>query len=164
MHIGKVAVALVFLATSAHVIASDDQRFIGVECDVKSSMLRISYGGDKLNVLKGGYLIDTFELKKNDAAGTHVASIREVTKTCKIKKTLYKVQIRAVPGNMNLNGECGGVTFGAVRVYTGGRKLTDTIFEKCCLERACTNSVTTRLSFIDGATQPETLMASSVFK
>ncbi|QDQ29075.1 hypothetical protein FNU76_23495 [Chitinimonas arctica] len=162
MRICKNAVALVLLVMSAQVVASDDQRFIGIECDVKASVLRISYGGDKLGVSKGGYLIDTFNLKKNDATGEYVASVREVIKICKIKKTLYTIRISAVPGSWNLNAECGGLTFGAVKVYSEGLRLADAIFEKCCLTGDCVNSVTTRLLFINGANRPEASMASSV--
>ena len=45
-----------------------------------------------------GYLVDTFQLKKNDPSGEYVESVRQVTKTCSIKGVHYVVRIRGVPG------------------------------------------------------------------
>ena len=79
--------------------ASDDQRFVGFECVPASGMLRISYHSDHLHPLfSEGYLVDSFQLKKNDPSGEYVESVRQVTKTCSIKGVHYVVRIRGVPG------------------------------------------------------------------
>lgn len=113
-------------------LASDDQRFIGFECSPELGLLRISYHVDRLqSPFAEGELIDTFRLKQNDSSGERVLALRNLRKTCRIGGTLYVVQLRGIPGNWNLNGRCGGLTFGGARVSVDGRTLFDGDFETC---------------------------------
>lgn len=145
----KISICLSLAACSA-VHASDDQRFMGVECDAQRNIFRVSYHSDHLHVFfKEGFLVDTFELKKNAPSGEHVESLRSVRKTCRIKNTNYTVRLRAIPGNWNLNRMCGGLTFGGATITANGKQVLDIEFERCS-----EGEITTAVTFSGGSIQP----------
>ena len=157
MSLRHAAVFSFLSAVQVTATASDEQRFIGVECDQRAEFLRISYHSSRVHAnFQEGYLVDTFHLKKNDASGERVESIREVVKACKIKGTNYQVRLRAAPGNFNLTGECGGETYGAVKVFAGSKAIEAIQFEKCL-----GTEVVTTLTFEHGATSPKVLSTSA---
>lgn len=137
--------------TASHAAsASDDQRFIGVECHPQQGVFRISYHADRLHALfSEGFLVDTFLLKKNAPTGEHVESLRSINKTCRIGKTSYTVRLRAIPGNWNLNGMCGGLTFGGATISANGKMVVDREFERCNEEE-----ITTAITFRGGSVLP----------
>ena len=142
--------AVLFLLCSSYSsgsFASDDQRFIGIECRPTEAMLRVSYHRDHLHPLfREGYLVDTFNLKKNDPSGEFVHSIRTVTQQCRIGTVTYRISVYAVPGAERLNAACGGETFGGVKVMRNGRPVLEKQFEQCSGD-----TVTIAITFGDGA-------------
>lgn len=130
--------------------ASDEQRFIGFECQPERQMLRVSYHSDHLHALfNEGYLVDTFYLKKNDPSGEYVESVREVTKECRINRVKYVVRLRGVPGAGRLNANCGGATYGGVVIHRNGAKIVDIQFEQCS-----GGPITTAITLKDGGNKP----------
>jgi hypothetical protein len=62
----------------------------------------------------------------------------------------YLAYLRPIPGaGGNLNGECGGLTFGGVLIYRNGKKMIDRQFEECSK-----HVVTTAITFKQGSKTP----------
>jgi hypothetical protein len=111
--------------------ASDDTNVIGIECNQKTRSLEIGYFTAYNLPSRKLDLWDTFDLKTNTKDGGHVESVHELTRECKIGEDQYTVKIRAVPGNWNLNGRCGGRTYGGATLLKNGVKIFDGNFQEC---------------------------------
>lgn len=110
---------------------SDNTNVIGIECNQKTQSLEIGYFNAYNLPNRKLDLWDTFDLKTNTKDGGHVESVLELTRKCKIGKDQYMVKIRAVPGNWNLNGRCGGRTYGGATLLKNGIKIFDGHFQEC---------------------------------
>jgi hypothetical protein len=110
---------------------SDDLNVIGVECNKKANALEIGYFFSNNLPPQPMDLWDTFHLKKNKKDGDYVESVQEIVRTCSIGNDQYIVKIRAVPGNWNLNGECGARTYGGAKILKNGVLIFDANFEEC---------------------------------
>ena len=109
----------------------DDRRIVGMECHKKNNTLEVGYFTDSNLPDKRMDLWDTFDLKKNKKDSDYVESIHEIVRKCKIGNDLYLVKFRPVPGNWNLNGECGGATYGGAKIMRNGVVIFDKDFEGC---------------------------------
>ncbi|MDP1929056.1 MAG: hypothetical protein Q8K62_11150 [Thiobacillus sp.] len=110
---------------------SDDTNVIGIECNKKTKTLEIGYFQAYNLPGKEMDLWDTFDLKTNSKNGDYVQSVHELTRKCNIEKDQYLVKIRPVPGNWNLNGRCGGRTYGGATIFKNGVKIFDGNFQEC---------------------------------
>jgi len=112
----------------------DDRRIVGMECHKKNNTLEVGYFTDYNLPDKRMDLWDTFDLKKNrmdDDGREYVKSVHEVERKCTLGKDHYIVKIRPVPGNWNLNGRCGGATYGGAKILMNGVQIFDGNFEEC---------------------------------
>lgn len=110
---------------------SDDLRIVGLHCNKAKQSLKVSYFTAYNLANEPAELWNTFDLKRNKSDSDYVESIRVVTRNCILGKNKYVVKIRGVPGNWNLNGRCGGVTFAGVRIEKNGRTIYDNNLEDC---------------------------------
>ncbi|OGS75409.1 MAG: hypothetical protein A2Z94_08030 [Gallionellales bacterium GWA2_55_18] len=110
---------------------TDDMRIIGIECHKKLKVLEIGYFTTYNLPTKTMDLWDTFYLKKNKEDSDYVESVHELVRRCNIGKDRYIVKIRPVPGNWNLNGRCGGATYGGAKIIKNGVLIFDANFEEC---------------------------------
>lgn len=110
---------------------ADDLNVIGIGCDEKSKILEIGYFSAYNLPTQQMDLWDTFDLKKNKKDSDYVESVHEIVRTCNIENDQYIVKIRPVPGNWNLNGRCGGRTYGGASIIKNGVLIFDANFEEC---------------------------------
>lgn len=109
----------------------DDRRIVGMECHKKNNTLEVGYFTDYNLPNKRMDLWDTFDLKKNKKDSDYVESVHEIVRRCKIGNDHYVVKIRPVPGNWNLNRECGGATYAGAKIMRNGVVVFDEDFEEC---------------------------------
>jgi hypothetical protein len=111
----------------------DDRRIVGMECHKKNNTLEVGYYTDYNLPKKLLDLWDTFDLKRNRTNGDqeYVESIYAIVRKCNLGNDHYIVKIRPVPGNWNLNGQCGGATYGGVEILKNGIQIYDGNFEEC---------------------------------
>jgi hypothetical protein len=129
---------------------TDDTRIVGMECHKKKQTLEVAYFTAYNIPDKLMDLWDTFALKENSEDGMSVKAVHEVIRNCNIGADHYVVKFRPIPGNWNLNRECGGDTYGGAKILKNEVLVFDSDFEKCRSEE-----VITRVFFSSGAENPE---------
>jgi hypothetical protein len=114
-----------------HSPQSDDKYIVGMECNRHDNHLEIGFF-DAYNVpAKRMDLWDTWDLKKNKQDKDVVDKVLSVTRGCDIGGQHYQVKITGEPGNWNLNGECGGVTYAKAKVWKNGALVFDDAISTC---------------------------------
>ncbi|MDR0775646.1 MAG: hypothetical protein LBE81_03285 [Azonexus sp.] len=122
---------------------ADDTRIVGIECNRNSNTLEVGYFTAYNLPTKTMDLWNTFDLKKNAPDGC-VESVYEVKRRCNLGKDRYLIIVRAVPGNWNLNGQCGGATYGGTKIFRNRVLLFDGDFEECSLDGEIVTKVLVR--------------------
>jgi hypothetical protein len=74
---------------------------------------------------------DTFDLKKNNVSGHSVEKVLSVVRRCNLGSHHYQIKITGAPGNWNLNGECGGVTYATAKIWKNGNLIFDEDISNC---------------------------------
>jgi hypothetical protein len=113
---------------------SDDQFIVGLECNRHSNSLQLGFFYAYNLPEKRMDLWDTFFLKKNNENGDLVVKVLSVTRSCHLGGHGYKIKITGAPGNWNLNGDCGGVTYAAAKIWKNGKLIFDEALSTCSNE------------------------------
>lgn len=117
---------------------SDDMSIVGIECNKNSNTLEVGYFTAYNVPTKRMDLWNTFDLKKNKKDSDYVEAVYEVKRSCNLGKDQYLVKARAVPGNWNLNGRCGGETYGGAKIFKNRKLIFDADFQNCFDEEVIT--------------------------
>lgn len=112
-------------------MVSDDQLIVGVECDKSGKQIHIGLYPPAQVPKRKMDLWDTFDLKKNNADGTTVKAILSVTRSCYMGKQKYRIKISGAPGNWNMNGQCGALTYARAAVWRNGALIYDDNISGC---------------------------------
>jgi len=152
--------ALLVLPTAA--VADEFDKVIRYTCDPKADMVTIDYSGsfavdknrakpDQKRSIKDAW--DPWSLVILDESRDFVKGIQKIERRCSLSDGRYDVTIAPMPGNSNLNGNCGAWVSATVRVARSGKDVLNAQFEKSCND--FDSPVITRIRVRAGAAPPE---------
>lgn len=102
-------------------------RFIGYSCDTEKNALTISYSavsyeGEYQPVAASNQweLSSLLEVKKDHRGHSMVSKINKIERRCELRGSIYTVTMAPAPGNLDLDGRCGGYISVRVEVLLGG--------------------------------------------
>jgi len=117
---------------------SDDMNVVGFSCDQNTKSLELGFFTGYNAPDERMELWGTFDLKINRKDADIVEAVLEIERTCTLGVNRYAIKIRGVPGNWNLNGECGARDFAGATIYRNGQVIFNKNFEECNSEGVIT--------------------------
>lgn len=163
-------IPLIVACTLLPALASADEfdKLVRYSCDTKADLVRIEYAGafpyinkqagKALQASKGKNAWDPWDLVSLDETGNFVKSIREIKRTCSLSDGRYLVTIAPVPGNANIQGNCGGWVTASAQIRRPGNEIVSIQFEKSCNDFE--SPVITEVLIRPGAGPPEQVEVS----
>ena len=111
---------------------SDDTLIVGGACRQADNRLEIGlYTSYELPADSKIELWDTFDLKKDNPDGESIAKLLHVERRCVLNRDRYRVRLTGEPGNWNMNGECGALTYAKATVWRNGKVIFDKPISTC---------------------------------
>jgi hypothetical protein len=153
------AISLVVLSTtSAH--ADFFYKLVGYECDQQANAVIITYAGalnqagKKMIKNKAPRQWDPWSLAVKDKNNeNYIASLKNVHGQCMLRDGIYEITIGALPGNVNLQGKCGGF----MSAWAEVRRDSEIVLPRHALEYGdchVAQPVTTRIIIEAGGKEP----------
>jgi hypothetical protein len=122
--------------------ADDVEKVVQYSCERKADLVRIEYvatfpssnkdAGKALPASTERNAWNTWDLLVVDDARGLVKRVKTVSRHCSLSDGPYVVTVIAVPGNGNLNGNCGAWTTATANISHAGKRLISVQFEKSC--------------------------------
>ncbi|MBI3222984.1 MAG: hypothetical protein HYZ46_07995 [Nitrosomonadales bacterium] len=154
------ATVLLMLFLPAH--AEQYYQFIAYSCDTENNALTISYSavsyeGEYKPVAANNQweLSSLLETKKDHRGHSMVSKINKIERRCELRNSSYTITMAPAPGNLDLDGRCGGHMSARVEVLLGGIVLLP---EYEFDPNGCKYSdkpITTNIIFEAGSTTPQ---------
>lgn len=134
-------------------------KLVGYECDSKSNSIIIIYQGayneDGVVMIKNksSQQWDPDELIESMKDQDHIGSLKTIKRKCKLKDGIYTISIGPVPGNSNIQGQCGAWITAWAEVKRGSKVvLPRYTFEAWCDDTQ--TPVTTAITIKAGNNRP----------
>jgi len=132
------AAALFIAPFAAH--ADSFHMLVGYQCSPVKNQIQVYYkgayndAGEEMVAHKTKDEWNPWDLVtiQDDGKRTQIVGIETVNKMCKLRDGVYNVTIRPVPGNYNIQGNCGAFMSAGVRIKRAERTIIDTNFEGSC--------------------------------
>lgn len=122
-----IIIAILFSATAAY--ADWFYKLVGYSCDTKANTITITYqgayneAGEAMIKTKGPQQWDPGELIESMKDVDHIGSLKTIKRKCKLRDGVYTITIGPVPGNTNIQGECGSWTTAWAEVRRGSKVI-----------------------------------------
>ena len=112
--------------------SGDDTLIVGVACDQARNRLDIGlYTPYELPAGEKIALWNTFDLKKDNPDGESIAKVHHVERRCVLGRHRYRIRLTGEPGNWNMNGECGAITYAKAAVWRDGKMIFNKSISSC---------------------------------
>ena len=135
-------------------------KLVGCECDVKADKVIITYigaadeAGKKLMKDKSPHQWDPWSLVVTAKDRNHIASLKTVHSTCQLTDGIYEITFGPLPGNVNLQGMCGGF----MSAWTEVRRGSEMVLPRHAFESGdCFNTgvpITVKITIEAGGKKP----------
>jgi hypothetical protein len=113
-------------------VGADNTLIVGVACNHADNRVEIGlYTPGELPADRRIDLWDTFDLIKDNPDGASIAKLLHVERRCVLKRDRYRIRLTGEPGNWNMNGECGAITYAKATVWLNGKPIFDKPIASC---------------------------------
>jgi hypothetical protein len=155
----KVLIISIIMFSISVANADSFYKLVGYECRKKANSITISYlgayneAGEEMMKNKGPQQWDPGELIESMKDEDHIGSLKTIKRKCKLKDGTYTITIGPVPGNSNIQGQCGAWMTAWAEVKHGSKVILPRYnFEAWCDDTE--TPVTTAITIKAGKNKP----------